>query len=101
MGGGGSRSRPQASPERIPHRTIDFPMPEKTHGRALRHRREIGSLLELLRRFVTERRVEPHAIVVAVDEPGDVFAEIIQIAVLVGVNFLSLESLDEALATRI
>ena len=30
-GWGGSRSRPQASPAREPHRTIDFRMPEKTH----------------------------------------------------------------------
>jgi hypothetical protein len=62
-GGGGSRSRPQASPAREPHRTIDFRMPEKTHkenGHAaasfLAIRRLIG--FELGRWQVTERRVK-------------------------------------------
>ena len=45
--------------------------------------------------------MEPHAIVVAVNERRNVFAEMIQVAVLVRVDFLSLESLDEALATRV
>src|SRR6266436_9587044 len=74
MGGGGSRSRPQASPGRIPHRTKDFLMPEKTHGRSLRHRRGVGALLELLRRLIAQRRVQPAAIVVTLDELLDVRA---------------------------
>ncbi len=61
----------------VPIGPVDLPMPEKTHGRALRNRRGDGSLFELLRRFVAERRMEPHAIVVAVDERCDVLSQVI------------------------
>src|ERR1700716_3146800 len=73
-------------------------MPEKTHGRSLRNRRGVGGVLELLRRLVTEGRMEPDAIVVAVDESRDVLAQVIEIAVLICVDFFPLESLHEALA---
>src|SRR5258708_19662481 len=76
-------------------------MPEKTHGRSLRNRLRAGGLLELLRRSVTERRIETDAIVVDVDEGRDVFAQMIQIAILAGINLLPLEGLHEALATGV
>ena len=52
--------------------SIDLLMPEKTHGRSQRYRRGGGSLLELLRWLVAERRTQSHAIVIGVDERGDV-----------------------------
>ena len=76
-------------------------MPEKTHGRALRNRRGVGGLFKLLRRFVAQRRMEPPAIVVAVDENRDVFSQVIEVAVFVRINLLPLESLHEAFATGV
>src|SRR5579872_499364 len=101
MGGGGSRSRPQASPGRIPHRTIDFLMPEKTHGRSLLWCRGVGGLLKLLRWLVAQGRMQPEAIVVLLDECLDVRAQIIEIAILVGMDFLSLQRFHKALAAGI
>src|SRR5205085_8883839 len=45
--------------------------------------------------------MEPHAVVVAVDEDREVLSQMFQIAVFVGVNFFSFKSLHEALTTRI
>src|SRR5215469_17963667 len=87
MGGGGSRSRPQASPGRIPHRTIDFRMPEKTQTRSQRNCLGCG-LFELLRRGVAQRRVQPAAIVVTIDKVFDVRAQVIQIPIVVSVDLL-------------
>src|SRR5215471_6468896 len=85
--GGGSRSRPQASPGRIPHRTIDFLMPEKTHTRSQRNCLGCG-LFELLRRAVAQRRVQPAAIAVTIDKVFDVRAQVIQIPIVVSVDLL-------------
>src|ERR1700679_1693649 len=79
---------------------IDLPMPEKTHGRAHRLDRGAG-LLKLLRRPVAERGMEPNAIVIAVDECRDISSQVIQVAVLDGVNFFPLESLHKALAAGV
>src|SRR5580693_522099 len=80
---------------------IDLPMPEKTHGRSHRLGRGTGVLLKLLRRPVAERRMEPNAIVVAVDEHRDISSQVIQVAILAGVNFFPFESLHKALTTGV
>src|SRR5437868_292306 len=76
-------------------------MPEKTHGRSLRNRLRAGGPFELLRRSVTERGMEPDAVIVTVDECPAVFAQMIQIAILARINLLPLKSLHEALATGV
>lgn len=52
--------------------SIDLRMPKKTHARAPDFGRIAGNLLELLRRPITEGRMEPHPVVVVVDESGHV-----------------------------
>jgi hypothetical protein len=63
--------------------SIDLLMPKETHGCSLRNRHGVGGAFELLRRFVAERRVEPHATVLAVDESRDVFPQAMEVAVFV------------------
>jgi len=53
-----------------------------------------GVLFELFRRFVAERGMQPHTVVVAVDEFRDVGAEMIQGRGLVRVDFLPLQRHD-------
>jgi hypothetical protein len=45
--------------------------------------------------------MEPDAIVVAVDERRDVFAKVIEVAVVVGIDLLPLKRFCEALATGV
>src|SRR6185437_1865592 len=78
---------------------MDLLMPEKTQGRALRNLRGVGVLLELLRWLVAERRMQPDTVVVVVDEFRDVGAEMVEIAILVRVDFLPLQRLHETLAS--
>jgi hypothetical protein len=68
--------------------SVDLPMPEKTHARILPGWRGCGGLLKRLRWFVAEPRVRPHAVVILVDELHHVGAEMFQIAILIGVDFL-------------
>jgi len=49
--------------------------------------------------FGNERGMQPFLVVVAVDELLDVTVQILKVAVFVGIDFLALERLDEALAT--
>ena len=79
----------------------DLRMPEKTHGRSLRWCRGVGGLLELLGWPVAQGRMQPDTIVVLLDERLDIGAQVIEIAILVGVDFLSLQRFHKALATRI
>jgi hypothetical protein len=58
-------------------------------------------LLELLWRPIAQCRVEPHAVIVVVDERRDVFAQVIESAVLVDVDLLSFKSFQEALAAGV
>ena len=57
--------------------------------------------LELLRRSITQRRVQAAAIVVLVDERLDVRAQVLEIPIIVGVDLFALERLHEALTTGI
>src|ERR1700737_3111542 len=100
-GGGGSSSRPQASPGRIPYRTKDFLMPEKTHGRSGRGCSGVHGLLELLRRLIAQCRMQTTSFLVLLDKLLDVRAQVIQIPILISVDLFSLERLHEALATGI
>src|SRR5262249_39505428 len=52
-------------------------------------------------RLVTKGGMQSFRVVVAVDELLDVNVQILKVAVFVGVDFLPLERLDEALATRV
>src|ERR1035437_5714608 len=52
--------------------TIDSPMPEKTHACDRRCCRLVEQAFERLRRAVAERRVQPPAIVIPLDELADV-----------------------------
>src|SRR6266705_5577179 len=76
-------------------------MPEKTHGCSWRRWRGACGLLELLRWQVAQRRMQPETIVVLLDERLDVGAQVIEIAILIGVDFFSLERFHEALTTGI
>src|ERR1700730_252467 len=76
-------------------------MPEKTHGGASGNCRLSCGLLELLRRFVAERRVQTGAIIVLVEEGLDVRAQMLEIPIVVGINLLSLEGLHKTLAAGI
>src|ERR1017187_3819516 len=78
--------------------SIDFPMPRKTH---LWSRQGILGWVggfELLRRFVSQCRVHPEPIVIAVDELFQLGAQLIDVLIFVGIDLLALEGLDEALA---
>ena len=57
--------------------------------------------LELLRRTIAQRRVQPDAIVVLVDEGFDVRAQMLEIPIVVGVDLLPLERFHEALAAGV
>ena len=78
-------------------------MPEKTHGRAGGSCRRGGLklLLELLRRFVAQRRVQATSIIVLFDERLDVGAEVIQIHIIVSIDLFPLERLYKTLTARI
>jgi hypothetical protein len=52
-------------------------MPEKTHCRATENYSGLELPLELLRRLVTERRVQAAAIIVIIDERFDISAQVI------------------------
>ena len=67
----------------------DLRMPKKTHGRSSRSCLGRGNLLELLRRPITQGRVQPAAILVALDKLFDVDAQVIQIPVFVRVDLFS------------
>lgn len=58
-------------------------------------------MFELLWRQVAQRRVQPDAIVIALDELLDVSAQVNQIAVGIGVNLFPLEGAHEALAAGV
>ena len=62
---------------------IDLLMPEKTHARSVRSCGSICRLLELLRRQVTQRRMQTRAIVVLVDERFNVRPQVIKIPIVV------------------
>src|SRR5580658_1252919 len=85
---------------------IDFPMPEKTHACCPTTAQLAGCstdsvLFEFLWWQVTKRRVQPDAVIVALDELLDVSAKIFQVAVSVGVDLFPLESAHEALAAGV
>src|SRR5579864_4795613 len=98
--GGASRTRPQASPGRIPHRTIDFLMPKKTHARSQGNCLGCG-LFELLRRLIAQRRMQTASIVILLDEGFDVRPQMLKITILVGVDLFPFERFDKALATGV
>jgi hypothetical protein len=82
--------------------SIDFPMPEKTHaGSAACIRLARRSFFELLRGDVAKRRVQPDAIVIALDKLLNASAQILKITVGVSVYLFPLEGAYEALATGI
>ena len=56
---------------------------------------------EFFWRLVAERGMQSFLVVVLVDEFLDVTMQILEVAVLVRVDFLALERLDEALATSV
>src|SRR5580692_4671964 len=80
--------------------SIDFPMPGKTHRWFCRVSLGLSGF-EGLWSEIAESRVQPLAIVVLVDERGDVGAQIGDVVVLVCVDLLPLEGLDEALAAGV
>jgi len=81
------------------HRDDRFLMPEKTHACDRHHCRLVEqALLELLRRAVAERRVQPSAIVIPLEELADVSLQIGAVAILAGVDLLLFQGLHEALA---
>src|SRR5713101_7121015 len=53
------------------------------------------------RRLSAQGRMQPETIVVLLDERLNVGAQVIEIAILVGVDFFSLECFHEALATGV
>ena len=73
-------------------------MPGKTHGGPSRGSLRWAGGFELLRRFVSQCRVQPEPVVIVVDELFQVGAQLIDGLVLVGVNLLALEGFDKALA---
>src|SRR5216684_6338007 len=81
--------------------SIDLLMPKKTHACPIRSWGGVCGLLELLWRPVAQRRMQPAAIVVLLDEGFEVRAQVIEVLILVGVDLLSLESFQEALATGV
>lgn len=85
----------------VPIGPVDLRMPEKTQSRPQRFGYGSGGLFELLRWLVAECRVQPDPVVVMVDELCNVLAEVIQIAVFMGVDLLAFQSLDETLAAGI
>ena len=99
--GSGRQPVPKSNPQGHAIGSKDLRMPEKTHGRSLRRCRGACGLLELLRWPVAQRRMQPETIVVLLDERLDVGAQVIEIAILVGVDFFSLERFHEALTTGI
>src|ERR1700722_9167935 len=91
---------------RLPIPSIDFPMPKKTHtGRANYASRFVlcshSLLLELLWRSIAQGRVQPATIVILLDELLDVGAQIVQVAVDVGMDLLPFKGAHEALAKGI
>ena len=58
----------------------------------------MGGGFELLRGFVVQRGVQPLAVVVLLDELWDVGAQMVEIAIVAGVDLLPLEGPEEALA---
>src|SRR4051812_19910887 len=56
---------------------------------------------KLLRRLIAKRRVETQPIVVLIEELFQVSGEILEIAILIAVNFFLFEGLHKALASRI
>jgi len=60
-----------------------------------------GVLFELFRRSIPQCRVQPLVVVVMGDELFQVFGKLLEIPVLVAVDFLLLQSLHEAFTSRI
>src|SRR5947207_11827034 len=84
----------------LPIALIDFPMPRKTQDGSCRCTgcRLSGQLLfKLLRRTIVQSRVQPGAIIVLLNELLRMVPQILQVLVLVDVNFFHLQSLDPAL----
>ncbi len=82
----------------------DFPMPQKTHAR----RQPRGSrfvqtplLLELYRRPIGKRRMQPYRIVDPFDELLQMCCKLFYRVVRAGIDFLLLQCLDEALAAAV
>jgi len=78
----------------------DLRMPEKTHSRSLRSCCGTCRLLKLLRWLIAQGRMQPETIVVLFDERLDVGAQVIEIAILVGVNFRGSSAYSLARARR-
>jgi len=87
--------------QKLPIGSVDLLMPEKTHCRSGASRLELCGLLELLRRPIAQRRVQPAAVVILLDELLDVRTQVFQIPVLVGVDLFPFKRLEEAFATGI
>src|ERR1700687_1547520 len=62
---------------------------------------ELGLLLELFRRTVLERRVQPLPVIVLSDEDLQVRPQIPHVLVVARVNLFAFQGLDETLAERI
>ena len=71
--------------------SIDLPMPKKTHAGRSNSASQVvlcgrSHLLELLWRSIAQGRVQPATIVILFDELLDVRAQIVQVAVDVGMD---------------
>src|SRR5258708_38607337 len=87
--------------QKLPIGSVDLLMPEKTHGRSGAGCLHLCGLLELLRRPVTQRRVQSAAVVVLVDELLNGRRQVFQVPVLVGVDLFPFKRFEEAFATGI
>ena len=76
----------------LPFGSIDLRMPKKTHRRS-RHAGAAGHLFKFFRRPIAQRRMQPAAIVVALDKVFDVATQMLQIAIVVGIDLLLLDLL--------
>src|SRR5580693_4397779 len=87
--------------QKLPIGSKDLPMPEKTHSRSRRDRHCCLDLLKLLRWPIAQSRVQPAAVVIPINELGDVRSQMVEIPVLVGVNLFPLQRFHKAFATGV
>src|SRR5215813_2893148 len=87
--------------QKLPIGSVDLLMPENTHSRSGSSYVRLCGLLELLRRPIAQRRVQPAAVVVLLDELLDVRTQVFQLPVLVGVDLFPFKRLEKAFATGV
>jgi hypothetical protein len=61
----------------------------------------LAPLLKFFGRLIAQRRVQAQPIVILLDELPDIFSQMFQVVVLVGVNFFSLKRLHETFTARV